>query len=83
MRGRVVKRRMSRQDFPMQRFFKDFSIGCGSLVVLGIVFFVILPLIFIAFKVALWLAVPVLAVFLMVVGVALFGRLVTHIRRYW
>ena len=83
MRGRVVKRRMGRQDFPAQRFFKDFSIGCGSLIFLGLVFFVLLPLIFIAFKIALWLLVPVLGLFLMVVGIAFFGRLVSHIRRYW
>lgn len=83
MRGRVVKRRMSRQDFPVRGFFKDFSIGCGSLIFLGLVFFVLLPLIFIAFKIALWLLVPVLGLFLMIVGIALFGRLLSHIRRYW
>jgi len=83
MRGRVIKRRISRHDVPAQRFFKDFSVGCGSLIFLGLVFFVLLPLIFIAFKIALWLLVPVLGVFLIIVSIALFGRLVSYVRRYW
>ncbi len=67
----------------MRRFFKDFSVGCGTLVLLGTVFFVILPLVLIVFKIALWLAVPLITIFLIVVLIAFLGRLILNMKKYW
>ncbi len=64
-------------------FFKDFSVGCGTLVLLGILIFVVIPLIAIAFRIALWLAVPVVVVALIVFFVALLGRFVSKTRKHW
>jgi len=64
-------------------FFKDFSVGCGALILLGILIFVLLPLILIGFKIALWLAVPVVGLIVIIVLVALFGRFISETRRGW
>lgn len=71
------------EEYKKSSFFKDFSVGCGVLVLFGILIFVVLPLIAIAFRVALWLAVPVVAVALIVFLVALLGRLVLKAKKYW
>ena len=62
-------------------FFKDFSVGCGTLILLGLLIFVLVPLIIIGFKIALWLAVPVIGLIIIVVLVALFGRVISETRR--
>lgn len=64
-------------------FFKDFSVGCGTLVLLGILIFVVIPLIAIAFRIALWLAVPVVVVALIVFLVAFLGRVISTTRKHW
>lgn len=71
------------EDDKKSGFFKDFSVGCGTLVLLGILIFVVLPLVAIAFKIALWLAVPVVVVALVVFAVALLGRFVSKARKHW
>lgn len=63
-------------------FFKDFSMGCGTLVLLGFLLFIVVPLIAIGFKIALWLAVPLATVILLVFAVALLGRIVSKGGRY-
>ena len=64
-------------------FFKDFSVGCGALILLGILFFVMVPLILIGFQIALWLAVPVVGLIIIMVLIALFGRFVSEARKRW
>lgn len=64
-------------------FFKDFSVGCGMLILLGLLIFVLVPLILIGFKIALWLAVPVVGLIIIVVLVALFGRFISETRKRW
>lgn len=58
-------------------FFKDFSMGCGTLVLLGFLIFVVVPLIAIGFQIALWIAVPLATIILFVFAVALLGRVVS------
>ncbi len=65
------------------RFFKDFSVGCGTLILLGILIFVLVPLIVLGFKIALWLAVPIAAIIIIVFLVALFGRFVSEVTKRW
>ena len=67
----------------MSRFSKDFLIGCGTLVLIGVLVFIVLPLVLLGFKLALWLAVPVITLLVIVVGVAMFGRFVNIIRKHW
>ena len=64
-------------------FFKDFSVGCGALILLGILLFVLVPLILIGFQIALWLAVPVVGLIVIIVLVALFGRFISETRKRW
>jgi phosphatidylglycerophosphate synthase len=71
------------EEYRKSSFFKDFSVGCGTLVLLGLLIFVVLPLVAIVFKVALWLAVPIVVVALIVVFVALLGRFVSKARKHW
>lgn len=70
-------------DSAMDRFFKDFVVGCGALALIGVAVFVILPLLVIGFKIALWIAIPIVGLFLVVVAIALFGRFVSRTRRRW
>jgi len=65
------------------RFFKDFSVGCGTLILLGILLFVLVPLLILGFKIALWLAVPIAAIIIIVFLVALFGRFVSEVTKRW
>lgn len=65
------------------RFFKDFSLGCAVLVLLGILVFILIPLVVLGFKIALWLAVPVVTIIIIVFLVALFGRVVSEAMRRW
>jgi len=64
-------------------FFKDFSIGCGTMILLGLLIFVLVPLIFISFQIALWLAVPVVGLIVIVLLVALFGRFISEAGKRW
>ncbi len=70
------------EKFDKPRFFKDFSMGCGTLVLLGFLIFVIVPLIAIGFKIAMWLAIPIATVILFVFAVTLLGRIVSKGGRY-
>ncbi len=79
MRGRVS----TDSEFGMDRFFKDFLVGCGALTLIAVAVFVVLPLLVISFKIVLWIAVPIAALILIVVAVALFGRLVSRGRKHW
>jgi len=67
----------------VSRFSKDFLTGCGTLVLIGVLVFIVLPLVLLGFKLALWLAVPVITLLVIVVGVAMFGRFINLIRKYW
>jgi hypothetical protein len=67
----------------MPQFFKDFFTGCGFLLLVGVLVFIIIPLVVIVFKVALWLAVPVIMLLLIVFATALVGRLVKETRKRW
>ncbi len=71
------------EEYRKSSFFKDFSVGCGTLLLLGIGIFIVLPLVAIAFRVALWLAVPVVVAALIVFFVALLGRFVSKARKHW
>ena len=65
------------------RLFKDFSVGCGTLILLGILIFVLVPHLILGFKIALWLAVPIAAIIIIVFLVAFFGRFVSEVMKRW
>ncbi len=67
----------------VSKFSKDFLTGCGTLILIGVLVFIVLPLILLGFKLALWLAVPVITLLVIVAGVAMFGRLINSIRKNW
>ncbi len=64
-------------------FFKDFSVGCGALILLALLIFVLVPLIIIGFKIALWLAALLVGLIIIIVLVALFGRFISETRKRW
>ena len=64
-------------------FFKNFSTGCGTLILISFFAFIVAPLILFVFKVALWIAIPVLTLLVLIVAVALFGRVITEVKDRW
>ncbi|MGM0532074.1 MAG: hypothetical protein ACQER7_12065 [Bacteroidota bacterium] len=62
---------------------KDFFTGCGTLILIGILIFIIVPLIIIGFKLALWLAVPIIILLIIIFATAVFGRAVSETRKRW
>ncbi|MBS3809012.1 MAG: hypothetical protein KGY38_02510 [Desulfobacterales bacterium] len=67
----------------MSDFFKSFSTGCGALILICFFAFIVAPLILFVFKVTLWIALPVIALLIIIAAVALFGRLIIEIKDRW
>jgi hypothetical protein len=67
----------------MSGFWKDFSTGCSTLLIIAAVVFIIIPLILLIFKVALWLVFPIIFIAAIVLGVALFGRFISSVKKHW
>ena len=57
-------------------FLTDFLTGFGALLFIGIIFFIIIPLILITLKVGVVLAVPIAVFGAAIIVIALFGKLI-------
>ena len=62
-------------------FIKDFIAGVGSLVAIGLVLFIIIPLLLLIFKVSIALIIPISLFGAVIILIALFGKLVRHIMK--
>lgn len=62
---------------------QDFFTGCGTLVVLGLVVFVVIPLVLFVVKASFAIAIPVATVAIVLFLIAVLGRLVRILRSRW
>ena len=62
---------------------RDFFTGCGTLVVLGLVVFVVIPLVLFVVKASFAIAVPVAVIAIVIFLIAVLGRLVRILRSRW
>ena len=62
---------------------QDFFTGCGTLVVLGLVVFVAVPLLLFVVKASFAIAIPVATVAIVLFLIAVLGRVVRILRSRW
>ncbi|UCD89686.1 MAG: hypothetical protein JSW04_14995 [Desulfobacterales bacterium] len=60
-------------------FIKDFITGVGALVVIGLILFIIIPVLLLIFKVSLALIIPISLCGAFIILIALFGKLIRHL----
>lgn len=60
-------------------FIKDFITGFGSLIVIGLILFIIVPVLLIIFKVSVALIIPISLLGAFIILIALFGKLIRHL----
>ena len=60
-------------------FAKDFITGLGALAVVGIILFVVIPVLLLIFKVSVALIIPISLFGAFIILIALFGKLLRHL----
>ncbi len=60
-------------------FIKDFITGLGALAVVGIVLFIVVPVLLLIFKVSVALIIPISLFGAFIILIALFGKLLRHL----
>lgn len=60
-------------------FIKDFMAGFGALAVIGLIMFVVIPVLLLIFKVSVALVIPISLFGAFIILIALFGKLVRHL----
>jgi len=65
-----------KRQSPMFDFFTDFLTGFGALFLIGVILFIVVPVLLFILKVGLALIVPVAVLGACMIVIALFGRLV-------
>ena len=66
----------SKRQHPMLDFFTDFLTGFGALFLIGVILFIVIPLLLFVLKVGLALIVPVAALGACIILIALFGKFI-------
>ncbi len=66
----------SKSKRPMLDFFTDFLTGFGALFLVGVILFIVVPLLLFTLKVGVALAVPIAFLGACIIVTALFGRLI-------
>ena len=61
---------------PILDFFTDFLTGFGTLFLIGVILFIVVPLLLFTLKVGVVLAVPIAILGACIIVIALFGRLI-------
>ena len=62
---------------------RDFLAGCVAFMVIGVVVFLLTPLLVLVLKVSLLVAIPIGAVVLLLFFTTLFGRIINRLRKRW
>lgn len=62
---------------------RDFLSGCVALVIVGVVFFLLIPILVLVLKVSLLIAIPIGALVLLIFFATLFGRIINVLRKRW
>ena len=60
-------------------FIKDFITGLGAIAVVGIILFIIIPVLLLIFKVSIALVIPISLLGAFIILIALVGKLVRHL----
>ena len=72
------------EEKPVQHeFSKDFLTGCLALIVIGLILFVLVPLLIFVLKLSVLVAVPIGFVAAFIIFTAFFGRIINILRRKW
>jgi len=64
---------------PFFEFIKDFITGFGALIVIGLILFIIIPVLLLIFKVSVALIIPISLFGAFIILIALFGKLIRHL----
>ena len=62
---------------------RDFLTGCVAVVIIGVVVFLLIPLLVLVLKLSLFVAIPIGAVVLLLFFTTLFGRIINTLRKRW
>ncbi|MEE9531022.1 MAG: hypothetical protein V3W52_08530 [Syntrophobacteria bacterium] len=65
------------------KFTKDFLTGCLALVVIGLILFILIPLLVLVLKLSVMVALPIGLIAAVVIFTAFFGRIINVLRRRW
>lgn len=65
------------------QFGKDFMVGCGSLILLAIVIFVVVPVLFFILKIGAFFAILIGFIMAIIILTACWGRLINFLRKKW
>ena len=65
------------------KFGKDFLTGCLAIIVIGIILFILIPLLIFVLKVSVLVAVPIGFVAALFIFTAFFGRIINMLRKKW
>ena len=68
---------------PVLDFFSDFMAGFGALFIIGIVLFIVVPLLLFTLKIGVAFAIPIAALGAVIILIALFGRFIKFIVKRW
>jgi hypothetical protein len=76
--GKDLKRRN-----PVLDFFTDFLAGFGALFTIGIVLFIVVPLLLFTLKIGVALAIPIAVLGASIILIALFGKFIKFLIKRW
>jgi hypothetical protein len=75
---------MEKIDGPEEyKFGRDFLTGCLALVVIGIILFILVPLLVLVLKLSVLIVLPIGFLAALVIFTAFFGRIVNILRKKW
>jgi hypothetical protein len=75
---------MEKIDGPEEyKFSKDFLTGCLALVVIGIILFILVPLLVLVLKLSVLVVLPIGFLAALVIFTTFFGRIVNILRKKW
>jgi len=75
---------MEKIDGPDEyKFGRDFLTGCLALVVIGIILFILVPLLVLVLKLSVLIVLPIGFLAALVIFTAFFGRIVNILRKRW
>ena len=75
---------MEKIDGPEEyKFGRDFLTGCLALVVIGIILFILVPLLVLVLKLSVLIVLPIGFLAAVVIFTAFFGRIINILRKRW
>ena len=66
-----------------QKFTQDFLTGCLALVGIGLILFILIPLLVFVLKLSVMVVLPIGFIAAVVIFTAFFGRIINVLRRKW